>query len=410
MAHKRGTRVGVHGLSGLLEVSPDVLVGMLGVVGDEVEGGIRNLEFTNEVAAEWEYSILKFKGLNLAIETRYGMRIYLKGARGNRDVGELLRNKNRQEVFIHIPGSVFDRISQDECLNILKFVDERACNSLSIDAYIDDYGYRHTYTPAQIRNKVSRYIKKRAQALSEGAQEPKGIKSGILDKFFKEKRIEDGGARGYSCSYHGITASGSAMTSVVLNARQVGKRKPCQILHIYHKATEMRLEGGDERWDESDFVRWEVKISKDVGRAFLEQMMRRVGSGEAFGDSLRIQTASAIIRIIDIESKCGKRCARFLRIVGGGSKMRVGRQIADRVDDELDRIGAQEERLKVRYLMARANNGSRAAWEELKGQSYLLKQQDISKYKRLHERFEEKEIGKSSIEEERNEQKRRMLN
>ena len=90
--------------------------------------------------------------------------------------------------------------------------------------------------------------------------------------------------------------------------------------------------------------------------------------------------------------------------------MRVGRQIADRVDDELDRIGAQEERLKVRYLMARANNGSRAAWEELKGQSYLLKQQDISKYKRLHERFEEKEIGKSSIEEERNEQKRRMLN
>ena len=166
MAHKRGTRVGVHGLSGLLEVSPDVLVGMLGVVGDEVEGGIRNLEFTNEVAAEWEYSILKFKGLKLAIETRYGMRIYLKGARGNRDVGELLRNKNRQEVFIHIPGSVFDRISQDECLNILNFVDERACNSLSIDAYIDDYEYRHTYKTSQIRNKVSRYIKKKWQELT----------------------------------------------------------------------------------------------------------------------------------------------------------------------------------------------------------------------------------------------------
>lgn len=379
--------VGLHGLKVTLKVSPMQLNQLLETLGDRVQKKPRMTIYRSKDSKGWEASLATFKRLTVALESNSGILIYLED-RDLRIASDYLDQQQIQEVCLVAQGNWFDRQPESNWLRLLMFANQYAAESISIDAYIDDYNYRRTYTPAQLHKKLRANITARAKAVIEGTQMPLDINSKILDRYLKENDpSEYRSAKDYS--FARLSAAGSDFHSVTFNQRQQGKRQPEQMLTCYHKATEQRLAPSDSRYVDYDFVRWEAKLSQDVGRAFVRQLIDQMADGQSFEDVLVEQTRSAILRIIDVRTADGaKRADRWHRLIGGGSKMRVqSKREIEKVESELDRVAEQVERLDIKCLMGKAWRGSQKAFEELRSKSHLLRPQDLEKYQRICLKF-----------------------
>lgn len=381
-------QVGLHGIKVLLNVQPRQIRHLLGELEDGVGRSKPRLTiYSSEATKGWEAQLSKFNRLSVALESNDGLFIYLAD-RGLHTADDYLDQAASQDVFVVAQGNWFDNQPRSNWLNLLSFVEEHAEGAVSIDAYIDDYGYRSTYTPAQFHRKIQANIVKRARAAINGTDMPMDISSKILDKYIRENDPAAYGSE-KEYSFARLSSSGSSLSSVTFNQRQQGSRVPKQMLTCYHKATEQRLAPTDKDYASYDYVRYEAKLSGDVGRSFVVQLIDKIASGQSFGDALVDQAKSAIVRIVDIRTADGsKRADRWHRVVGGVAKMRVqSKRIKDKVENELEKLAEQEDRLTVRYLMARAWRGSRVAFEELRNKSHLLKQQDLSRYQAICKKY-----------------------
>jgi len=384
MARAKLAQVGIHGIRVMLKVEPRRIKHLLEQLGDRLGSKKpRMTMYSSEATKGWEAPLSKFKGLSVALESNGGLFIYMAD-RGFDEESDYIDQMAKQDVFLVAQGNWFDNQSRSNWLSLLMFVDESAVGAVSIDAYIDDYGYRSSYTPAQFHRKIQANVEKRARAVIDGTDMPMDISSKILDKYLKDNDpVAYGSAKEYS--FARLSSAGSRLSSVTFNQRQEGPRIPKQMLTCYHKATEQKLLPNDKEYADYDYVRYEAKLSGDVGKSFVVQLINQLYSGKSFEDALVDQTRSAIVRIIDIRTADGsKRADRWHRIVGGVARMRVqSKRIKDKVENELEKLAEQEDRLTVRYLMAKAWRGSRVAFQELRNKSHLLKQQDLSRYQAI---------------------------